>query len=550
MKSSYSARFILLFFVFFCNAQEKSPRLTVVLVIDQFAYHELQKLLPFFKGGIKFLHDNGIRYINAFHAHGMPETGIGHTTIGTATWAKDHGIIGNSWINEKGNLVLCDQDNSPHAAVFSPDGTYNFGVSPKNIMVDALSDQLRLNSFPHAKNTIFSISLKSRSSVGMAGRLGNALWFDTKTGNFTSSKAYFKELPAWVKIFNKERNIQNMKSYTWDLTYPKDDQAYQFYDLEDYEYTGVKRSWIGTHEINHNEKDPFLFFEKTPNANKLLLDFAHECLKTHITDNHNERFILWLSLSSLDLIGHVYGPNSLELIDMLYHVDNQLNKFIQSLSQYVPLQETLFVLTADHGVFPILETLKKRGIPFAHRMNADELIKVLNDGIEEKHGIKNAIAHFKMPCFYCSKEVCSSPRPRYNAIIEDIKKELMATPGIKAAWTYKELIQMPTLPRDLKQYYKNQLYHNRTGDIICQVQPYNYIDTYTSGTAHGTPYDYDTHVPLIVYQKGVHENKTIGTTVFTPQIGVTLAEILNVPRPSASTFDVLPGIITEKKLES
>ena len=201
MKNMWFKRHFLIICLFsgIISAQEKSPQLTIVIVIDQFAYHELQKLLPHFTGGIKFLHDKGIRYINAIHPHGMPETGVGHTSIGTATLAKDHGIIGNSWIDPQGNNVACDADNSPYAAVFSPEGTYDFGVSPKNIMVDTLSDQLAISSYPHAQNLVYSLSLKSRSSVGMAGRLGKALWFDPKTGHFTSSKVYFNELPDWVQ---------------------------------------------------------------------------------------------------------------------------------------------------------------------------------------------------------------------------------------------------------------------------------------------------------------------------------------------------------------
>lgn len=538
---------VFMLFICFCSyfvrSEDKAPKLTIVVVIDQFAYHELQKLQPYFKGGIKFLHDNGVRYVNAFHPHGMPETGVGHTSIGTGTLAKEHGIIGNNWLDAQGNSITCDADNAPHAAVFSPTGLYNFGVSPKNIMVDTLSDQLIMNSYPHAKNIVFSLSLKSRSAVGMAGRLGKAVWFDAQSGAFTSSKVYFDELPQWVKDFNQEKNISELKDYTWDLTYPASSPAYNFSNTHDYEFSSVKKSWIGVkHEIDKKEHDPFLFFEKTPLANKLLLDCATACLKNTITNNPQERVVLWLSLSSLDLIGHVYGPNSLEALDMLYKIDTQLKDFIDKVYEAVPQEDVLFALTADHGIVPILEEVKKNGLTFAQRIDSKTLMSSVNEAIEKKHGISNALEHFRMPSFYCNKNILELSKSQRNTIMYDIKNILMNHPGIKYAWTFDELSWSPYACNVLPNYFKNQLYRNRTGHIICQVQPYNYIDIFTSGTAHGTPYDYDTHVPLIVYQKGKLFNKTIMETTYIPQLTVSLAEMLRVPRPSASTFNLLSGI--------
>lgn len=137
---------------FFCclHIFAEVPKLTVVLVIDQFAYHELLKFLPSLNGGIKYLHDNGVRYVQAFHPHSMPETAVGHATIGTGCLARDHGIIGNIWHDEDGTLITCDADSAEKAAVFGPDGKQSYGVSPQYLMVDTLADQLKLFSYPHA----------------------------------------------------------------------------------------------------------------------------------------------------------------------------------------------------------------------------------------------------------------------------------------------------------------------------------------------------------------------------------------------------------------
>ena len=126
--------------------------------------------------------------------------------LATGTYASVHGIVSNRWFNQKGEAVESDSDTAQNAAVFSPTGLYSYGKSARNILVDTFSDQLMLHSYNDAKNTVWSLSLKGRAAITMAGRLGRAIWHDSKTQTFTSSKAYFSTLPQWVRAFKKETN--------------------------------------------------------------------------------------------------------------------------------------------------------------------------------------------------------------------------------------------------------------------------------------------------------------------------------------------------------
>jgi hypothetical protein len=494
--------FSLIISSFIClHTLAQSPKLTVAFVIDQFAYHELLKFLPTLTGGIKYLHDNGVRYVQAFHPHSMPETAVGHATIGTGCLARDHGIIGNIWHAEDGSLITCDADTAEKAAVFGPAGKQNYGVSPQYLMVDTLSDQLKLFSYPHAHYNVWTLALKSRAAVLMAGRLGKPLWFDSKTGMFTSSAAYMQELPGWVADFNK------------------------------------------TIQAQHNDITDWEAFLRTPPSNQILLDLVRKTLEQNKTSDENERLVLFVSMNSLDLLGHVKGPRSPELAEMITAVDTQLQSLIEDIyTQYNP-EEVLFALTADHGVFPILEEVQQDGIDFAHRIPAKKLIEELNNQIAEKFGLQKMIINFKMPQFYLDeKHLKTLDDEKQKELYSLIKDCLLAVPGIKRVWSYDELQKVVFDPLDLGLYYQHQLYPHRTGDIIVQVQPYNFVDIYEGGTGHGTPYSYDTHVPLFVYQKNKHENNTITDKVYVPQLTVSLAELLSVPRPSASTFNLLPGL--------
>ena len=512
----------------------QSPRCVFTIVIDQFSFDELQRLAPFMHGGLKKLYTQGVVYTNAFHPHGMPETGPGHATIGTGAYAKDHGIVANKFpLN--GKFIACDDDEL-------------YGKSAHNIRVDTLADQLMLANSPHIKNTIYSLSLKSRAAIGMSGRLGNPIWFDGNTGQFISSKAFFKELPNWLTQFNKEKNIAQMTDFTWQLAYPHDYAGYQFPLIDNYECTRKNCSIINkTIKVEAQEKTLFDMFMKTPQANQLLIDLASRCFMEHKPQDHTQRLILNVSLSGLDKIGHMYGPQSKEAIDMLYHMDRQLGEFMDNIFTQIDPEDTLFILTADHGVSPILQNIHMQGLEFAQLRSSQELTTMLNNALEQKFNKKNLIQKITMPYVYLNRELIN--HLDQDSINQMVKKQLQALPFVQDIWTADELIQLPTAPDDIRRTLQNQQFKGeRCGDLIMLLQPYNFITKYTTGTSHVTPYNNDRHVPLIVYQPSIHENKRINERVCVSQIPITIAYLLDSPRPSATQADPLPGIIKKEEI--
>lgn len=529
----------------------KAPQLTVVVVIDQFSAHYIPKLRPFLKGGIKMLDQEGVSYLNAFYDHSLPATGPGHTLLTTGTYGSVHGIINNRWYNEKGQSVACDDDTAERAAVFAPNGFHKHGKSAHNTMVDNLSDQLIMHSYPHARNAVWSLSLKSRSAISMAGKLGKAVWFDDKTGNYTSSKAYFKELPGWIKTFNKKEKVSKLKKACWKSLYPNGHPAYHFSLIDEYDDSS-DRSIIdkefALQGLTEKGVTNFADFDRTPQANQHLINLAKACLNANLSTKKEDRFVLWLGLSSLDKVGHIYGPNSKEAIDMIYQMDAQLKEFFEYLYKRVKKENVLLVLTADHGVQPIVEQLNKQGLDIAHRYIAQDFITDINALIKKKYGVADIIQNFKEPQFYLNQEKLSKlSAEKKNNLYEDIKRYLLSKKGIRRAWTFDELQKATFADYDLDKYLQRQLYKGRSGQIIYAVSPYTAIDTYPGGTSHITPYAYDTQVPLIFYQPGMFEHKKIAKNVFMPQVAVTLATILDVPRPSAASASVLPGLFSKKQ---
>lgn len=531
----------LFFYYNFCHAN--SPSLTVIIVVDQFSYNYFAKLKPYMHGGIKFLLNHGTQYANAFYSHASPNTAPGHTMLATGTWGNFHGIVNNTWF-ENGKKIMAELDSVQNAAVFAPDGSfYPFGRSARNILVDGLSDQLIMHSYPHAQNTVYALSLKSRAAICTAGKLGHAIWFDDISGNFTSSKAYFKALPEWLKKFNQQEKICQIKEAIWRPFYLIKNRAYQFEHINNYQYSHTASIINKKFTINQKDKYPFdTTYAKTPLANKHLINLAKTIIDRTVIDQTN-RLILWVSISSLDKVSHAFGPQSKETIDMIYQIDHQIGDFIRHIYRKIPKKDVLFLLTSDHGVKQISEILKKRGLDIAHRHSAFNVINQLNNIIKQKYGLDKVVQYIVAPQFYLdhSKLDTLCDQDQTN-IYNDIKKFLLALPGIRKVWTFDELAQAQFEPLDSSNYIKRQLYKGRSGDIIYSTQPYTSISIHKTGTSHSSQYAYDRQVPLIFFQHNRFTHKIISDNVFIDQVAPTLARILDIPRPSASTSGILPGL--------
>lgn len=524
----------------------KKPRVVVVFVVDQYAYHYINKLRPHFKHGLQFLLDNGTVYHNAIHPHGHPATATGHAALSTGAFAKDHGITRNKWLDADGNTLFCDDDTSGNAHVFGA-AQDKPGKSAHNLMVDTLSDQVVLASQPCAQNHAIAISLKSRAAINLAGKLGKAIWYDSNTGSFTSSKAYFKKLPHWVDTFNT-KYLANYKHKKWTTLYPRASTAYCFYDMTNYAFAEMKGGLIDqaqehAHTSSCDDHEYADIFVKTPHADMATFSLARGCVTEYVRKKNTDTLLLWVGLSALDYCGHAFGPDSLEVTDLIYRLDLNIKKFMNFVRKKTHNDNIVFALTADHGVEPISELMAQRGYP-ARRLRMDTMIKELNRSMREQFGIDKLIHDFKNPYLFLNHtEFDALSTDKQHEIETALKKELDDQPGIQRVWTYPEL-QAACFKKDQPEYwYQQQLYPGRSGHIIFQPEPFNVPTTYPSGTTHHTPYEPNTHVPIVLYQKNKIGKKQVNDTVWTLQFAPTIAHLMNIPRPSASTPELLPGVI-------
>lgn len=443
--------------------------------------------------------------------------------------------------------IECDYDNPQTAAVFTPTGTYNYGRSSQNIMVDGLSDQFVLQGTPTTPHYAYSVSLKSRAAIATANKAGKALWFDRQSGQFTSSKAYFDKIPQWLKDFNAIHAVSSPSIVQWKQMYDDTSKAYAFSNINDYRFVRKELPLINTSiPINTkvNNKNPYALFELTPQANKLVLDLAQECVKQIMLKQKNNRLLLWVCISSLDKLGHQYGPWSKESIDMIYHLDKEIGDFMQVAENSVGKDNVLFVLTSDHGISPIIEHIHEKGLTLGHRIDATSLIHKINTSVEKKYNVKNIVHAIKGHQFYLdTNKLQAFPSAEQNNIIQDIRATIEAQPGIKRAWTPQDLYNNHFPTHSVEHFFKQQIFPPRSGDLIIQVFPYTIISQHQKGTSHKTPHTYNTHVPIVFYRNAYTQKKNVHNRVLTLQLANTLAALLEIPQPSSSLQDVLPGVL-------
>jgi predicted AlkP superfamily pyrophosphatase or phosphodiesterase len=510
-------------------------QIAIVFIVDQLSHNALQKVAPYTTGGIRELLDKGVVYENAHYMYAGTQTGPGHATLNTGTFPKIHGITNNSWFNKAGEKIICDYDTPENAAVLSLNTLNVHGKSARNLATDGISDQIMMESVQNNKNCVISLSYKSRAAIFTASKLGKAIWFDAGTGNFTSSKAYYDELPLWVTRFNTKKNLSNVKSVMWKPYYSLNNKAYSMaknnYDFARLPSMINKKIDHATLKRHKQKKDhSYNFLVYDPQSNKMLLELAQLCLEETLQEKPN-KILLWISLSSLDKVGHIFGPDSLEYIDTIYHIDYYLKNFMDYVRNKIPESKITFAFTADHGSTPIIELLDKKKFTLAKRTIASTLQQKMNDLIEEKYGIQECVRKIYTPSIFLNHEKITR-NDKYK-ILHDLKRFLKAQPGIKNAWTYKELKKQNPQPNDFIAYYKNQLFYGRTGSLIFQTDPYSFITSHPQGSEHASCYNYTTHVPLIFYQPGKTVHKNITKSVSMAQCAPTLASKLSVVRPSA-----------------
>lgn len=551
-KENSMKKIFLLLFLSTCliNSSPK-PKLVVFISIDQFRYEYLERFEKHFsKRGFRLFLDNGANLNNSKFLHSSNETGPGHAVLMSGSYANVNGIIANEWFNNiTKQKVYCVEDTIyPILGISS----VKFR-SPRNFHGTTVGDELKLSS--NFKSKVFSVSFKDRSAILMGGKLADAAYFMNAESVFTTSTYYLNNLPKWVSNFNSSEKITSFVGKSWTKLLPE--KEYEFMGNDDVvgESIALDMSRSFPHKI-----DSFIKIINSPFGNEFLFKFTLDLINEEKLGEDEITDLLCVGLSSNDYVGHTFGPNSHEVMDMTIRTDRQLEEFFNVLDKKIGLGNILISLSADHGIAPIPEIiLEKKPLANAGRVPWDVLISAVENVLIDNFGklptSQKWLSNITGNNIYLNREALKSHKIEIEDAAKIISDTLLTFEGIAAVY-FSEQLQEGAVSTKIGKQAVNSFYPTRSGDLFFQLSP-NYVGTYkpskqvgkailtkefSEGANHGEPWDYDSHVPVLFYGVGIKK----GDYPFNSSpadIAPTLSYILGISSTSGNQGNILYQIL-------
>ena len=528
----------------------KAPRLVLQITVDA-----LRGDLPtryydrLGEKGFRYLWDSGTVFVNAHHGHANTETIVGHATLATGAHPSVHGMIGNIWFDRTLGRTVYNIEDDRYTLLTAGAGVdqdaeidstqkaaKSDGRSPAAIMVTTLSDELAIHTAGKAK--IFAVSIKDRGAVSMAGHAGKAFWFSKASGEFVTSNYYYQSYPEWVRAWNATQPTAVYSGASWTLLDKQEN--YLFGDADDRPWetdlAGFGRMF--PHPFGAADGKYFTtLLTLSPAGDQLTLSFAKTLIANEQLGKDDVPDYLGVSFSSTDYVGHIFGPSSLESEDNILHLDRTLADLFSYIDEHVGLENTLIVLSADHGSPEAPGYLNELGIEAGYVEPKSWDKQPALSALKKEFDIdKELIVGYDHPYVYLNRDTIEQNKLDLAQVEKAVAAQLIQFEGIAQAISSSALREgnLPDTP--LIQSILNNFNPNRSGDIYIVFEPHWFIrdfDGLEVTSTHGSPWSYDTYVPIAFSGMNIPAQHVM-RRVQTVDIAATLAAYLGINPPSGS----------------
>jgi predicted AlkP superfamily pyrophosphatase or phosphodiesterase len=507
------------------------PKLVVGIVVDQMRYDYLYRYYDKYKeGGLKRLMNEGFNCRNNHYPYALTVTAAGHSAVYTGSLPAINGIIGNEWYDKAtASKVYCTEDKSV-ATVGSINVTVG-KMSPRNLLTSTVTDQLRIAT--NFRSKTIGVAIKDRGSILPAGHSATgAYWFDSRTGNFVTSTYYMQDLPQWVKDYNEKKMPAEYSRRGWSTLLPIAQYTQSSPDDVSWEgaFTGEAKP-VFPHELIGTSGDAFGVVTTSPWGNTITKDMAIAAIKGENLGKGTDTDFLAVSFSSPDRIGHAFGPNSVEQEDNYLKLDMEFAEMFNFLDSWTGKGNYTVFLTADHGAMDVPAFWQEHKLP-AGLMGPTVLTRTIVKSLNDAFGEGEYIQGFENYQLYLNDALLKEKKLAVKDIYQVLKSALLPVQGIADVLNLTDIGSAPLNTYQL-ELYKNNINAKRSGDIQIMVQPGWFASSYGTGTDHGTPYNYDTHVPFLLYGWGINKGETLKRTSIA-DIAPTISALLRILPPSGN----------------
>jgi len=496
-----------------------APRgpVVVTIVVDQLAaWIAAERLERLEGGGFARLRREGTWVREARYPHACSETAPGHALLFTGALPRDSGIFAGDRIDPRsGRAASILRDPATHA--LGPEGPL---ASPASslaaLRVPTLADRLRA-ARPDAG--VFALSLKDRGALFAGGsRPDAAIWYAPEADVFITSSAVADELPPWARPLAGRAALARHRAAPWTLLDPRwvaanartADGAPGEGDVG-----GFGRAF--PHDFAASSA-PSLAFRASPRGDDALLALALAALDARPPSSAPTW--LSLSLSSHDLILHVFGPDSWEAWDEERRLDEALGRFFAELDRRFGPAGWSVVLTADHGSTPLAETAgDARARPWCAgpdrwqrpckagvRVDGEALADALRAAARAALGPGDWVLGVVEPYVTLTAGARALDAPRREALLRALVAAAERHPGVHRVFSASPLAgSCPPASDERLEALVCRAIPEGAGDLYVTLEPGSYFETgYApgAGTNHGSPWLHDRAVPLVVRAPG------------------------------------------------
>jgi len=504
---------------------EHRPKLLLAIIVDQFRFDYTTRFAARYTGGLHTMLNGGAVYLDAHQDHYPTVTATGHATFLTGSTPATSGIIGNEWYDRGlGRSITSVEDGETKLLGGAPGAT---GSSPHNLLVSTVGDELKIAD----RNTsrVVGISMKDRAAILPAGRMADAAyWLDATSGAFVSSTWYGSSLPAWVVSFNQARPAEQHLGKSWTAAGADPSRTKAFLTMP-----------------SQPGKAYMSAFEETPWSNDLLESFAELAMRKEGLGHHAGTDVLTVSFSANDHLGHAVGPDDPAVEEISVATDRTLGKLLTAAAKQAGgLSNLLVVMSADHGVAPVPEVNLARHMPGGRASKADYR-HTLEQALESRFGKGPWIVGSWESGFYFDQNLIREHKLNPADVEDEAARAVETLPYMERVYTRTQLMLRAAMASRVDDYVARSFFPERGPDLFVILKPYWLFGT--EGTSHGSPWDYDTHVPLLFYGADIRPG------VYTERVGIsdvapTLAALLAVETPSGSVGHILPEIVSPHAL--